>query len=118
MKTFQSTVLTISLLYGTSLPAVDSDAVLGGAVGGGVGAAVGSEVAGREGAILGGAMGAALGTAIATSGEEPATKESGEKVIYVEEHHYHGPPGHAYGHRIPPGHFKHGHKHKHNHGDD
>jgi hypothetical protein len=63
-------------------------------------------------------MGAAVGTAIATSGEEPAMEERDEKVIYVEKHHYHGPPGHGYGHRIPPGHFKHRHKHQHKYGDD
>lgn len=104
-------ILSISLL--TSMPAlaVDTDAVLGGAIGGGIGAAVGSEVGGREGAIAGGAVGAAVGAAIATN-------DDGDKqdttVVYVEKENQHeAPPGHAYGHRTPPGHAKHKKKHKH-----
>ncbi|MEA2081016.1 MAG: hypothetical protein U9P00_14405 [Pseudomonadota bacterium] len=110
MKRPNRIILYIALLTSTSALAVDTDAVLGGAIGGGIGAAVGSEVGGREGAIAGGAVGAAIGTAL-------ATKDSGhkqdERVIYVEDSHRHGPPGHAYGHRIPPGHAKHKHKRKH-----
>jgi hypothetical protein len=90
--------------------AVDTDAVLGGAIGGGIGAAVGSEVGGREGAIAGSAVGAAVGTAVAT--KDNGHKQD-ERVIYVEDYQRHGPPGHAYGHRIPPGHAKHKNKHKH-----
>ena len=111
MKTIYATLLSVSMLASASAFAVDSDAVLGGAVGGGIGAAVGSEVGGRDGAILGGALGAAVGTAIAT--DDSNRHAPREKVIYVEhEHdHRHSPPGHAYGHGVPPGHAKHK-KHK------
>jgi len=91
--------------------AVDTDAVLGGAIGGGIGAAVGSEVGGREGAIAGGAVGAAVGAAIATNDDG---HEQDTTVVYVEkDSHHEGPPGHAYGRRVPPGHAKHKKKHKH-----
>jgi hypothetical protein len=105
-----SLILSISLLIGTPVLAVDTDAVLGGAIGGGIGAAVGSEVGGREGAIAGRAVGAAVGTAVATKDSE---HKQDNTVIYVEDSHHHEPPGHAYGHRVPPGHAKHKHKRKH-----
>jgi outer membrane lipoprotein SlyB len=110
MKRLAVIFLSLALTPAVSVHAVDTDAVLGGAVGGGLGAAVGSEVGGREGAIAGGAIGAAVGTAIATKDDK---HESRDRVIYVDEGHRHGPPGHAYGHRVPPGHAKHRHKHKH-----
>jgi len=110
MKQIQSIVLSFSLLAGMPALAVDTDAVLGGAIGGGVGAAVGSEVGGREGAIVGGAVGAAVGTAIATKDHEDKKDKT---VIYVDDFHHQEPPGHAYGHRVPPGHAKHKHKRKH-----
>lgn len=112
MKRMQAALFALSLLPGASALAVDTDAVLGGAIGGGVGAAVGSEVGGREGAIAGGAIGAAVGTAVATSGDRDDRDDSRNKVIYVEEHDRHAPPGHAYGHRVPPGHAKHKNKRK------
>jgi len=110
MKRPHTIILSISLL--TSMPAlaVDTDAVLGGAIGGGIGAAVGSEVGGREGAIIGGAVGGGVGAAIATNDDG---HEHEKTVIYVEQPRQNGPPGRAYGHRIPPGHAKHKHKHKH-----
>ena len=105
MNKFITVIGSAALLYSMQSAAVDPDAVLGGAIGGGVGAAVGGEIGGREGAIAGSAIGAAVGTAVATSDDN---HDSGrKKVIYVEEHHRHGPPGHAYGHRVPPGHAKH-----------
>jgi uncharacterized protein YcfJ len=110
MKRHHTIILSISLLASMPALAVDTDAVLGGAIGGGIGAAVGSEVGGREGAIAGSAVGAAVGTAV-------ATQDSGDKqdksVTYVEETHHHSPPGHAHGHRVPPGHAKKKHKRKH-----
>jgi uncharacterized protein YcfJ len=111
MKRPHTIILSISLLASVPALAVDTDAVLGGAIGGGIGAAVGSEVGGREGAIAGSAVGAAVGTAVATKDNG---HKQGERGINVEDSHRHGPPGHAYGHRIPPGHAKHKHKHKHN----
>jgi hypothetical protein len=103
-------ILSISLLTSMHALAVDTGAVLGGAIGGGVGAAVGSEVGGREGAIIGGAVGGGVGAAIATNDNG---HEQEKTVIYVEKPRQDGPPGRAYGHRIPPGHAKHKHKRKH-----
>lgn len=112
MKRMQVLLFTLSMLPGVSALAIDTDAVLGGAIGGGVGAAVGSEVGGREGAIAGGAIGAAVGTAVATSGDRDDSGHDtrNREVIYVEEPHRHTPPGHAYGHTVPPGHAKHKNK--------
>jgi outer membrane lipoprotein SlyB len=118
MKQLAVIFLSLALVPIVPVRAVDSDAVLGGAVGGGLGAAIGSEVGGREGAIAGGAIGAAVGTAIATKDDEHETRERviyRDRVIYVDDGHHHGPPGHAHGHRIPPGHAKHRHRHKHKH---
>jgi len=110
MKRTHTIILSISLLASMPALAVDTDAVLGGAIGGGIGAAVGSEVGGREGAIIGGAVGGGVGAAIATNDDG---HEHEKTVIYVEQPRQNGPPGHAYGHRTPPGHAKHKHKHKH-----
>jgi hypothetical protein len=115
MKKLHLTILALSLLPAGAAFAVDSGAVLGGAIGGGAGAAVGSEIGGREGAIVGGALGGAVGAAIgADDDDDHKSKKHTKEVIYVEEHHHHhsGPPGRAYGHRVPPGHAKHK-KHKH-----
>jgi hypothetical protein len=110
MKRAHKIILSISLLASMPALAVDTDAVLGGAIGGGIGAAVGSEVGGREGAIIGGAVGGGVGAAIATNDDGHQHEKT---VIYVEQPRQNGPPGRAYGHRIPPGHAKHKHKHKH-----
>ena len=110
IKRLSATLLSLSLCIAVPAFAVDTGAVLGGAIGGGVGAAVGSEVGGREGAIIGGAVGGGVGAAIGTHDNGPKQEKT---VIYVEKPHHDGPPGHAYGHRIPPGHAKHKHKHKH-----
>ena len=104
MKPIPLTLLVISLTASTNLLAVDTNAVIGGAVGGGAGAAIGSEVGGKEGAIIGSAIGAAVGTAVTASDEEKSSHSTRE-VIYVE-------PAPAYRH-VPPGHAKHWHKHKH-----
>ena len=109
-KKLSISLLTCSLFVTGTASAVDAGAILGGAIGGGVGAAVGSEIGGREGAIVGGAVGGGVGAAIATN-DKGDTKE--KTVVYVEGPTQYGPPGHAYGHRIPPGHAKHRHKHKH-----
>jgi len=109
-KQLATSLLSLSLCIAAPAFAVDTGAVLGGAIGGGVGAAVGSEVGGREGAIIGGAVGGGVGAAIATKNDG---HEHEKTVIYVEQPRRNGPPGHAYGHRTPPGHAKHKHKHKH-----
>jgi hypothetical protein len=98
----------------TSL-AVDTDAVVGGALGGGLGAAVGSELGNREGAIVGGAIGAGIGTAIFTEDRDRDERHVHEvvvheeevphQVIYYNQYYRPGPPPHAY--RVPPGHAKH-----------
>ena len=111
LRHFSKTLFLLSCFSVPSVHAVDSDAVIGGAVGGGVGAAVGSEVGGREGAIAGSAIGAAIGTAVMTDDSETRSNR-----VYVEtdEGHGHsrsgGPPPHAYG--TPPGHAKNGKPHK------
>ncbi len=69
--------------------AIDSNAVLGGALGGGAGAAVGSAVGGRNGAIVGGALGAATGVAIATP-KQRASYGYREAGWDEHEHHDHG----------------------------
>ena len=83
--------------------ALDTDAVVGGALGGAAGAAVGSAVGGREGAVIGAGLGGAAGAATATQDRPKRVKK---EVVYVEEHHDHG---------LHLGHHKHKHKHKHKH---
>ena len=60
MKRVQAAIFALFLFPCMTVLAVDSDAVLGGAIGGGVGAAIGSELGGREGAIVGSGVGAAI----------------------------------------------------------
>lgn len=112
MKIAMAAVVSLGLMLGAAaVPAVDTDAVIGGAIGGGVGAAIGSELGGRNGAIAGGAVGAAVGTAIATDGDDGRVRhEGGGRVYYGDGYERGGPPPHAY--REPPGHAKH-RKHKH-----
>lgn len=96
-----------------AVQAVDTDAVIGGALGGAAGAAVGSELGGRNGAIAGGAVGAAIGTAIATDGDGSSDHDDAHRggMYYGTDdgHDHRGPPAHAY--RVPPGHAKHGKRH-------
>ena len=110
MKRVQAAILALSLFQCTTLLAVDSDAVLGGAIGGGVGAAIGSEIGGREGAIVGGGVGAAVGTAIATDGrkhdaENNSTKKHRHYEEYDHDHAVHKPPRYQARPRIPRGHM-------------
>jgi len=117
MKRLPALLLSFSMCSGTAALAADVDAMIGGAIGGGIGAAVGSEVGGRDGAIAGAAIGGAVGAAVATDGNDGHDRHdhsrSDKTVVYVEESSRGGPPGHAYGHRVPPGHAKHKNKHKH-----
>lgn len=89
--------------------AVDTKAVIGGALGGGTGAAVGSAIGGRDGAIIGGALGGAAGAAIATSGSKESKVVTREvivekEVVYVQGRHDNG---------LHRGHYKNKHgKHK------
>ena len=101
-------VCTGLMLANASVQAVDTDAVIGGALGGAAGAAVGSELGGRNGAIAGSAVGAAIGTAITADGDGSSHGEhdSGSRVHYEDDHDRRGPPAHAY--RVPPGHVKNG----------
>lgn len=102
MRAYRASLLSISLLFSMPVLALDTDAVIGGAVGGGLGAAVGSELGGREGAIAGSAVGAAVGTAIATEDEHEPSRY---RESHVERDLRGGPPAHAYA--PPPGHAKH-----------
>lgn len=124
MKRIVAACFSLVLAPATAVFAVDTDAVIGGAVGGGVGAAVGSEVGGKTGAVVGGAVGAAVGTAVMTNDDEKSSSSRTPvihvnpspkpeeiyaelppppKVIYVQDRHYK---------RVPPGHAKHWKKHK------
>lgn len=75
--------------------AVDSGAVVGGAIGGGAGAAVGSAIGGRDGAIIGGAIGGATGAAIGSSPTKTEKVVVRETVVIREIDG--GPPGHRKG---------------------
>ena len=109
MKNLGKVMIFCACFPAATALAVDSDAVLGGAVGGGVGAAVGSEVGGKEGAIVGSAVGAAIGTAVMADDDDHHTDNVQVEVVPASSHPG-GPPPHAYG--TPPGHAKHGKKHK------
>lgn len=89
MKKF---VLAAVLGMGLATPAlaVDSGAVVGGAIGGGTGAAVGSAIGGKEGAIVGGAIGGAVGAAIGSNDSTVVVRE-----VEVRRP---GPPPHAPAH--------------------
>jgi len=83
------------LAFSTPVIAVDTNAVIGGALGGGTGAAVGSAIGGRDGAIIGGALGGAAGAAIATSGSKETNVWTREvifenDVVYVSGRHDNG----------------------------
>ena len=113
MKNLGKAIIFCACFPATTVLAVDSDAVIGGAVGGGVGAAVGSEVGGKEGAIVGSAVGAAIGTAVMADDDHDHGHGHNENVqvqVAPTSSHPAGPPPHAY--RTPPGHAKHGKKHK------
>lgn len=99
-RTLLTALLMASGLLSTA-HALDTDAVVGGALGGAAGAAVGSAVGGREGAVIGAGLGGAAGAAIATQDRPKRVKK---EVVYVEEHHDHG---------LHRGHYKFKHKHKH-----
>jgi len=104
MKRTLLAVLIASSAVALPASAIDTDAVVGGALGGAAGAAVGSAVGGREGAIVGAGLGGAAGAAIATS-DQPKSKT---KVIHVHDQHDNG---------LHKGHYKNKHKHKHRHDD-
>lgn len=104
-------ILAACAAFSSPAMAVDTNAVIGGAVGGGAGAAIGSSIGGRDGAIIGGAIGGAAGAAIATSdSKQPkvVTKEVvvEREVIYVKDRHDNG---------LHRGHHKHKNKHRHDH---
>jgi outer membrane lipoprotein SlyB len=88
MKILMLLIMGVLVVSATTAKAVDSDAILGGAIGGGAGAAIGSAVGGRNGAILGGAVGGAAGVAVATS-DRKQTVGVRKEVVYVDDHDYH-----------------------------
>lgn len=98
MKVLMLLAMGVLAVSATTAKAVDSDAILGGAIGGGAGAAVGSAVGGRNGAIIGGAIGGGAGAAIATSGRNE------REVVVVRERGRHDNGRHL-------GHYKKG-KHR------
>ena len=64
MKQTVLAALLVSSALAVPAYAVDTDAVVGGALGGAAGAAVGSAVGGREGAVVGAGIGGAAGAAV------------------------------------------------------
>lgn len=100
-RTFLAALIASSAL---AVPAyaLDTDAVVGGALGGAAGAAVGSAVGGREGAIVGAGIGGAAGAAVATSGREKTVVK--RKVVYEDDDYRHDNGLHR-------GHYKHKHRH-------
>jgi outer membrane lipoprotein SlyB len=88
MKILMLLIMGVLVVSATTAKAVDSDAILGGAIGGGAGAAIGSAVGGRNGAILGGAVGGAAGVAVATS-DRKQTVRVRKEVVYVDDHDHH-----------------------------
>jgi outer membrane lipoprotein SlyB len=95
MKRTLMAILVVSTAVALPAAAVDTDAVVGGALGGAAGAAVGSAIGGREGAIVGAGLGGAAGAAVATSDKQPTVRK---EVIYVDEHHHHHDNGKHKGH--------------------
>jgi outer membrane lipoprotein SlyB len=102
MKVLMLLAMGVLVVSATTAKAMDSDAILGGALGGGAGAAIGSAVGGRDGAIIGGAVGGAAGAAVATSDRRRENVRVRKEVVYVDDHHDNGR------HR---GHYKNKHKH-------
>ncbi len=102
-RTFLAALIATSAL---AVPAyaLDTDAVVGGALGGAAGAAVGSAVGGRDGAIIGAGIGGAAGAAVTTSGRE---KRVVRREVVYEDRYRHDNGLHR-------GHYK----HKHHHHDD
>jgi outer membrane lipoprotein SlyB len=111
MKVLMLLAMGVLVVAATTAKAMDSDAILGGALGGGAGAAIGSAVGGRDGAIIGGAVGGAAGVAVATSDRRRETVRVRKEIIYVQDDHDHYDNGRHLGH------YKNKHK-KHNRHDD
>lgn len=109
MKILMLLAMGVLVVSATTAKAMDSDAILGGALGGGAGAAIGSAVGGRDGAIIGSAVGGAAGAAVATSDRRRESVMVRKEVIYVDDHDHHDNGRHL-------GHYK--NKHKHGRNDD
>ncbi|MHB8167837.1 MAG: hypothetical protein ACYDDT_13870 [Sulfuricella sp.] len=112
MKILMVLAMGVLVVSATTAKAMDSDAILGGALGGGAGAAIGSAVGGRDGAIIGSAVGGAAGVAVATSDRRRGTVRMRKEVVYLhDDDDYHDNGRHL-------GHYKYKHKHdRHDHDD-
>lgn len=111
MKVLMLLAMGVLVVAATTAKAMDSDAILGGALGGGAGAAIGSAVGGRDGAIIGSAVGGAAGVAVATSDRRRENVRVRKEVVYVQDDRDHYDNGRHLGH------YKNKHK-KHNRHDD
>lgn len=109
MKILMLVVMGVLVVAASTAKAMDSDAILGGALGGGAGAALGSAMGGRDGAIIGGAVGGAAGVAVATSDRRRETVRVRKEVVYVDDNDHHDNGRHR-------GHYK--NKDRHGHHDD
>lgn len=86
MKILMVLAMGVLVVAASTAKAMDSEAILGGAIGGGAGAAIGSAVGGRDGAIVGGAVGGATGVAVATSDRRRETVRVRKEIVYIDEH--------------------------------
>ena len=109
MKILMLVVMGVLVVAASTAKAMDSDAILGGALGGGAGAALGSAMGGRDGAIIGGAVGGAAGVAVATSDRRRETVRVRKDVVYVDDNDHHDNGRHL-------GQYK--NRHNHGHHDD
>ncbi len=98
MKVLMLLAMGVLVVSATTAKAMDSDAILGGALGGGAGAAIGSAMGGRDGAMIGGAVGGAAGVAVATSDRRRETVRVRKEVVYVQGDHDHHDNGRHLGH--------------------
>jgi len=111
MKILMLIAMGVLAVSATTAKAMDSDAILGGALGGGAGAAIGSAVGGRDGAIIGSAVGGAAGVAVATSDRRRENVRVRKEVVYLHDDDDH----HDNGRHL--GHYKNKHRHGHDHDD-
>jgi len=106
MKVLMLLAMGVLVVSATTAKAMDSEAILGGALGGGAGAAIGSAMGGRNGAMIGSAVGGAAGVAVATSDRRRENIRARKEVVYVQDDHDHHDNGRHLGH----------YKDNHNHG--
>jgi hypothetical protein len=81
----KSLAIALFLCASANAYAVDSGAVVGGAVGGAAGAVIGHSMGGQNGAILGAAIGGAAGAAVGSSNSAPAAQPAPVQAVSYRE---------------------------------